>query len=503
MAFPPSLFLLSLLSLSFPLFALRALPVSFALSPVALSISFALSPVHPPSSSCCFPSFSARLAQELKALSTRIRDHADALRRQEQGEPARPRSDVMTLETRGVTHDDRPQRSHPFAADPNGYGSSSTNIAPGRAPPVYPAYDTQHVYGARGGGVDPDASQPTRSRATHSAPAGNRDITDTDVIVPVPRATEPTRRRRRGEQSLADYTVDDALNLSQQALATVDELGQSYADDACAGVLSPHIAGLQRLHRVEYAEQAHRVEQEVKSLCDLGMMHQDEELALHLAEEEGRADEVLSRIEACHDPALVDMVASTGALPVRSRGSAAVQWQEDAYADHLDVQEHAAHPHEPQDLAQFDTVASSLLRNMEQHSHGSPSATGSPRDAYTARAQQAYVSPIEASRISHDADGYQLDMGNTPAPDERTHAKRHQLQREQQQQQQQHEREEKQRRQHEPEQPEQQQQPRSGGKASAGAGAGSHVKKRGLADRLFRRNKVCQERCFWCSIISI
>lgn len=185
-----------------------------------------------------------------------------------------------------------------------------------------------------------------------------------EVIQPHPRPAGPPARRRRNLQEEHDPfdPATDVLDVSRHALNAVDVLSASFAEDEVDANLSLHVRGLRKLHRVEHNEQVSRVEQEVKNLCDLGLLHQDEELALHVADDEGRADEVLSRIEACRDPALIEFVATNGGTHETLSSQQLLPLRQEAHREHLDVVEHSSHPHQREDLEEFDRTATSMLR---------------------------------------------------------------------------------------------------------------------------------------------
>ena len=373
--------------------------------------------------------------QELKALSARIHEHADTLRRQERGDPPRPRSDMPTVDSRRVAREQDDQRYNPPSYPQHDRYPASGG---GNGDPYASASDTRGGQGAsfggpggRGAGGGPGATghdfaandpRGGLGDAFDGGPSAGRDggrrgygnnsdrgghgngyssgnnnglgngeaypYGDAEVIEPHPRQAGPPARRRRSQMASSFDPAADVLDVSQHALNAVDTIHNSLLeDDDMDAYMSPHVRGLRKLHRVEHNEQVSRVEQEVKNLCDLGLLHQDEELALHVAEEEGRADEVLIRIEACHDPDLVEYVATNGgadaSLPHLSRQQL-LPLQEAAHSAHLDVAEHNSHPHQPEDLAEFDRTASSMLRASTQRR--SP-ATG-PNDSRRAQQHQ-------------------------------------------------------------------------------------------------------------------
>jgi hypothetical protein len=237
-------------------------------------------------------------SQELKSLSARIKQHADDLRRQSATSAQGPNNSTFLPEvmTRGVARDAHyyPQRLVLHDAD------------------VQVSLDEPRTRTS-------SSTSPTKRRSSDARQQQQQPPPPT-AENPQPRQPAPTavaRRSAANPPSYADVT-QDTLNLSMAAMAAIDTVGVHTAVPEEA--MSPFMYELKTLHRIEHGEQASRVEGEVRNLVDLGLVHQDEELAMHLAEEEGRPDEVLARIEACHDPLLVDAVAEHTANRVRNRG---------------------------------------------------------------------------------------------------------------------------------------------------------------------------------------
>lgn len=174
---------------------------------------------------------------------------------------------------------------------------------------------------------------------------------------------------------------EDTLNISQTALAAIDEIQGGL--DMPDPVASPRLFELKTLHLLEHQKQAEKVEKEVRNLVDLGLLHQDEELVLHLAETEGRGEAVLDRIESNRNPELIDTVvtytalaqqqpslrsvtpntSSLSAIQGRQRGGAAPRShpERDWFSADRDAGRHT-----PEDLAEFHEVSNSLQRSLSQ-----------------------------------------------------------------------------------------------------------------------------------------